>query len=169
MIELNTANLTLNSFLDTKSFCTLIKDSVAQSIRSAGNYKYKGCDLNATSVTITQIVTKGMLTLPIKIGLKVLYQNFIIVATDSFSWILSTDILKRLYNVAFQFDQNSASLNNMQFSFLSIYSNFDYNYMLNNTLQCTNNTSNVNIMPQCTSIMSMPVSFPERTEYYLKS
>ena len=107
-----------------------------------------------------------MLTLPIKIGLKVLYHNFIIVATDSFpgSVLIGTDFLKRLYNVAFQFDQNSVSLNNMQFSFLSTYSNFNSNFMLNNKLQCTNITTNVNIRPQCASIMSLPVSFPEGTE-----
>ncbi len=92
------------AFLDTGSIVTLIKETAAEELATTGRYRIKRCDVTLNTVTGEKLDTKGVVTLPFKIGARVFRHNVIVCDAKGFPGdvLIGTDLLQRVGKVEFE-------------------------------------------------------------------
>ena len=120
LIELTVNRLNTTALVDTGSECTLVKKEFADSIISLGLSEVRRSNKVLNSVTGNELINFGKIKLDFKFQNKTYQHEAVIVDVDSFGGhlLIGTDLLKRLGQIEFDFQEKFVNIKNQAFPFL---------------------------------------------------
>ena len=106
------------AFLDTGSVVTLIKETAAEGLAATGRYRVKNCDVTLSTVTGERLDTKGVVTLPFKIGSRIFRHNVIICDAQGFPGdiLIGLDLLQRVERVDFELRKQVVTIGGVRYT-----------------------------------------------------
>ena len=167
VIEAKVCGVTMKLFVDSGSQCTIIKQSVADMLMSAGNLSLKRTHVKLSAVNKDAIETLGALTLTFELGKRRYKHDVVVSSAVSFpgSVLIGTDFLQRLGTVGFDFCSRIVEINHEIYKFCDDIKETNTYAVTKDARQCSSVsvllTETIELQPESFAIQKINVPFPD--------